>query len=41
MGLFKPDMYRAFLIGFLIGSAAILGSIGTDNRVALVQTLLP
>lgn len=36
MGLFKPDLYRSFAIGFVAG-AVILGaamSIGADSSIA-------
>ena len=36
MGLFRKDLYRAFLVGFLIGTAGLAASIGGDGRAAIV-----
>lgn len=30
MGLFKPDLYRNFIIGFLVGGAAVVASVGPE-----------
>jgi len=32
MGMFKPDLYRAFLIGFLIGCAGLVATMGGEAR---------
>jgi len=32
MGLFTPDFFRALLVGFLIGTAGMALSIGSDVR---------
>jgi len=37
MGLFKKDLYRAFLVGFLIGTAGLAASIGGDARAQIVE----
>ena len=36
MGLFRKDLYRAFLIGFLIGTAGLVASMGGDARAQIV-----
>ena len=36
MGLFRKDLYRAFLIGFLIGTAGLAASIGVEARAQIV-----
>lgn len=28
MGLFKPDLYRSFAVGFALGAAALVASMG-------------
>ena len=32
MGMFKPDLYRAFVIGFLIGCAGLVATMGGEAR---------
>lgn len=32
MGMFKPDLYRAFAIGFLIGCAGLAFTMGGEAR---------
>lgn len=41
MGVFKTDLFRSFLIGFLIGSAGIVTAIGADARAEIVMKLIP
>ena len=36
MGLFRKDLYRSFLVGFLIGTAGLAASIGGDARSQIV-----
>ena len=36
MGLFGKDLYRAFLVGFLIGTAGLVASIGGEARAQIV-----
>ena len=36
MGLFRKDLYRAFAIGFLIGTAGLVATIGGDARAQIV-----
>ena len=31
MGLFKPDLYRSFAIGFALGAVALMVQIGPEN----------
>ncbi len=40
MGLFKPDLYRAFAIGFLIGCAGLAASIGGDARAQVAAEVV-
>ena len=40
MGLFKPDLYRSFLIGFLIGCAGLAASIGGEARAEIVAQVV-
>ena len=35
MGLFRKDLYRAFLVGFLIGTAGLVASLGGDARAQM------
>jgi hypothetical protein len=32
MGLFKSDLYRSFAIGFLIGTAGLVATMGVEAR---------
>ncbi|MFC4293808.1 hypothetical protein ACFO0A_01915 [Novosphingobium tardum] len=41
MGLFKPDLFRSFLIGFLIGTAGLAASIGGEARAQIVSHVIP
>ena len=41
MGLFKPDLYRSFFVGFLIGAVALGASIGGDARSQIVAAYAP
>jgi hypothetical protein len=41
MGLFKPDLYRSFIIGFLIGTAALGLGAGSVARAEIVAKLAP
>lgn len=36
MGLFRKDLYHAFLVGFLIGTAGLVASLGGEARAAIV-----
>jgi hypothetical protein len=36
MGLFRKDLYHAFMIGFLIGTAGLVASIGGEARAEIV-----
>lgn len=35
MGLFKPDLYRMFFIGFLIGTAGLFVSLDAPARARI------
>ena len=37
MGLFKSDLYRAFAIGFLIGTAGLVATMGPESRAQIVM----
>jgi hypothetical protein len=41
MGLFKPDLYRAFALGFLLGAAALLASMGAQSEQGLTGHVIP
>jgi hypothetical protein len=36
MGLFRKDLYHAFLVGFLIGTAGLAASMGGEARALIV-----
>ena len=36
MGLFRKDLYRAFAVGFLIGTAGLAANMGGDARAQIV-----
>ena len=36
MGLFKSDLYRSFAIGFLIGTAGLVATMGVEARAQIV-----
>ena len=36
MGLFRKDLYRSFMIGFLIGTAGLAASMGGEARSQIV-----
>ena len=40
MGLFRKDLYRAFAVGFLIGTAGLVASIGGDARAQIVAQVV-
>jgi hypothetical protein len=40
MGMFKPDLYRSFLIGFLIGCAGLAASVGGQARAEFVSQMV-
>lgn len=41
MGLFKPDLYRSFVVGFLIGTAVLGATLGGDARREIVVDYAP
>ncbi|WP_281190657.1 hypothetical protein [Novosphingobium lentum] len=40
MGLFKTDLYRSFIIGFLIGTAGLVAATGSEARAQIVAELI-
>lgn len=40
MGLFRKDLYRALLVGFLIGTAGLAASIGGDARAQIIAQIV-
>lgn len=36
MGLFKPDFYRSFAIGFALGTAVVFASLGGNTMDSVV-----
>lgn len=41
MGLFKPDLYRSFAVGFAIGTAALLGMVGLQSGKGIQGQVIP
>jgi hypothetical protein len=41
MGLFRKDLYKAFAVGFLIGTAGLAASIAGDARAQVVAQVAP
>ena len=41
MGLFRPDLYRFFALGFLGGAALIFAHMDHDGRGQLIENLVP
>lgn len=41
MGLLKPDFYRAFAVGFMIGAAALLATLGDEERAQFAARFVP
>lgn len=41
MGLFKPDLYRAFGIGFVLGAVALVATMGAEGRFQLSDQVIP
>ena len=39
MGLFRKDLYSAFLVGFLIGTAGLVASIGGEARAQIIAQI--
>lgn len=41
MGLFKPDLYRSFAVGFALGAVALFASLGDAQRTELAVRVVP
>ncbi len=39
MGLFKPDLYRSFTIGFLVGAMIVGANMATGDLAAIPQAI--
>jgi hypothetical protein len=40
MGLFRKDLYRAFAVGFLVGTAGLVATIGGEARAQIVAQVV-
>jgi hypothetical protein len=41
MGLFKSDLYRSFALGFVLGSAVLLGGMMARSEAGLAGQVIP
>jgi hypothetical protein len=41
MGLFKPDLYRSFALGFALGAAALVGGTMAQSEAGLAGQVIP
>jgi hypothetical protein len=41
MGLFKPDLYRSFAVGFVLGSALLAGAMAMNSEEGLSGKVIP
>ena len=41
MGLFKADLFRALLVGFVLGCAALFGVLGSPFHSSLAEQVIP
>ena len=41
MGLFKPDLYRSFAIGFAVGAVIVLASLGVNFGSDIANGVAP
>jgi hypothetical protein len=41
MGLFKPDFYRSFAIGFALGAVVVFGSMGLNGSGPFTGAVAP
>ena len=41
MGLFKPDLYRSFAIGFAVGAAILGGVMSMNNESSISNRVIP
>jgi hypothetical protein len=41
MGLFKSDLYRSFALGFVLGTAALVGGMAAQSDAGLAGQVIP
>jgi hypothetical protein len=41
MGLFKSDLYRSFALGFVLGTAALVGGMAAQSEQGLAGQVIP
>jgi hypothetical protein len=41
MGLFKPDLYRSFAIGFALGAVLLIGTLDDGARSQIAAKIIP
>jgi hypothetical protein len=41
MGLLKPDLYRSFALGFVLGAAALVGGMMAQSEAGLAGQVIP
>ena len=41
MGLFKPDLYRSFALGFALGTAVLVGGMMAQSNEGLAGQVIP
>ncbi len=41
MGLFKPDIYRSFALGFVLGALALTGTMVAEGRANFANPVIP
>lgn len=41
MGLFKPDLYRSFAIGFVLGAALLAGAMNVKSDAPIAGQVIP
>lgn len=41
MGLFKADLFRAFAMGFVLGSAALIAVLGSPFQKSMADQVIP
>ena len=41
MGLFKPDFYRSFAVGFVVGALGLVAVLGSGNASLSAQVVPP
>jgi hypothetical protein len=41
MGLFKPDLFRSFGLGFVLGSALLVGAMWSQSDAGISGNVIP